>query len=83
MSTRSRQGVLCTEYRYGVIVIIDGEGRRLVEATDLVTIPDSSVLYHAPRLEVKPSLQGLVVYWEFTWTLGVSLSTGSRFASWV
>ena len=59
------QGVPCTEYSYGVRATIDGQQSGLVEATALVTIPlDSSVPYHAPGLQVQPSLQGLQVSWE-------------------
>lgn len=59
------KGVPCTEYRYGVKVVIAGEESEIVEAAEtVVTNIDSSVPYSASNLEVMPTTEDVQLSWD-------------------
>ena len=58
-------GVPCTEYRYGVMVTIDGVKSEIVEVPEpVITQLDDSEAFVAPNLEIEPLEDGAVLTWD-------------------
>lgn len=58
-------GVPCTEYRYGVMVTIDGMKSEIVEVPEpVITQLDDAEPFVAPNLEIDPLEDGAVLTWD-------------------